>query len=130
MKRYRRPLPHSWTTDPVDMTKKERIEWMRSTDALRAVEYDLHDTMNRAEMIPNEWHQIWEDLDHRDVKRTRVTVSLDADVVRFFKSMGPGYQPRMNRVLRAFMHSRLARIVDGPETQEAVVNPGGMLGPE
>ncbi len=65
--------------------------------------------------IPSGWHDIWREKDRRDDKQTRVTLQLDADVVRFFRSMGKGYQPRMNRVLRAFMHDRLAGLVAGPE---------------
>ncbi|MEM9349627.1 MAG: BrnA antitoxin family protein, partial [Pseudomonadota bacterium] len=70
--------------------------------------------LNQAEMIPNDWHLIWQDTGERG-ETQRVTIRLDRDVVRFFKAMGPGYQTRMNRVLRAFMLTRLARIVDGPE---------------
>jgi uncharacterized protein (DUF4415 family) len=65
--------------------------------------------------IPEEWHEIWRERDRRDEKQVRVTLRLDAEVVRFFRSMGKGYQPRMNRVLRAFMHDRLAGLVAGPE---------------
>ncbi|MEL6609703.1 MAG: BrnA antitoxin family protein [Pseudomonadota bacterium] len=128
MRRRRRPMPYSWSTDPVDMTQTQRIAWMRSTEALRASEYDLYDTLNRAETIPNEWHDIWREGEDRDTARTRITIKLDADVVKFFRAMGPGYQPRMNRVLRAFMYSRLARVVEGPETQDAVRDPEVMLG--
>lgn len=37
-----------------------------------------------------------------------VSVRLDADVLAFFKSGGPGYQTRMNAVLRAYMEARKA----------------------
>lgn len=72
--------------------------------------------------IPDGWHDIWREKDRRSDKRTRVTLALDADVVRFFRSMGKGYQPRMNRVLRAFMHDRLAGLVAGPEDRVAQVD--------
>lgn len=112
MKRRLTPVPYS--THPKDMTEKQRIAWMNSIEGLRQIEYDMVDVLNQAETIPLEWHDIWRG-ENRDTKRVRVTVRLDADVVRFFKSLGPGYQPRMNRVLRSFMHARLAKIVDGPE---------------
>lgn len=35
-----------------------------------------------------------------------VHIRLDADVLRWFKSQGPGYQTRINAVLRAFMAAR------------------------
>jgi len=112
-------LSASYSKHPKDMTLKERIAWMNSVEGLRQIEYDMVDALNRNETIPSEWHRIWRGED-RDTRRTKVTLKLDADVVRFFKSMGPGYQPRMNRVLRSFMQARLAKIVDGPENEEMV----------
>jgi uncharacterized protein (DUF4415 family) len=35
-----------------------------------------------------------------------VHIRLDADVLRWFKAQGPGYQTRINAVLRAFMAAR------------------------
>ena len=67
------------------------------------------------ETVPEGWHAIWRERDRRDHRRKRVTVELDAEVVAFFKAMGAGYGPRMNRVLRAYMHDRLSRRVAGPE---------------
>jgi uncharacterized protein (DUF4415 family) len=32
-----------------------------------------------------------------------VTLRLDADVVAWFKKLGPGYQTRINRALRSLM---------------------------
>jgi uncharacterized protein (DUF4415 family) len=34
--------------------------------------------------------------------KTSISLRLDADVLEWFKSQGPGYQTRMNAVLRAF----------------------------
>lgn len=65
--------------------------------------------------VPVEWHNIWAERDRRADKKKRVTISVDEDVLRFFRAMGAGYGPRMNRVLRAFMHDRLAGRVHGPE---------------
>ena len=39
--------------------------------------------------------------------KTPVNIRLDADIVRFFRSGGPGYQTRINEVLRAFVAARL-----------------------
>ena len=43
-----------------------------------------------------------------DVKEPKLAVSLrlDADVLRFFRGFGAGYQTRINEVLKAFMHAR------------------------
>lgn len=34
--------------------------------------------------------------------KTSIALRVDTDVLRWFKSKGPGYQTRMNAVLRAF----------------------------
>jgi uncharacterized protein (DUF4415 family) len=39
--------------------------------------------------------------------KASLSFRLDADVVHWFKSQGPGYQTRMNAVLRAFKDASL-----------------------
>ncbi len=53
-----------------------------------------------------------------DVREPKLAVSLrlDADVLRFFRAFGSGYQTRINEVLKAFMHARQqAGMVPGAE---------------
>lgn len=51
--------------------------------------------------LPDEWDGL--DFDF-PVKRptTRVTLRLDADMVRWFRKLGPGYGARINRILRIY----------------------------
>lgn len=39
--------------------------------------------------------------------KTSIALRVDADVLEWFKSQGPGYQTRMNAVLRAFRDASL-----------------------
>jgi len=112
---------------PEKMTKTERLNWMYSVDALKMVEFDLHEVLFGWNAVPRDWHYIWEDRDRRDPARTKITVRFDADVVKFFRSMGEGYQHRMNRVLRGYMHARLAKLIEGPDTTDYVLNPERVL---
>lgn len=114
--------------DRKKLTKTQRMHWMYAVDARRMIEHDLHDYLAEQTMLPQAWNEIWEEKDRRDVNKTRVTIALDADVVKFFKTMGPGYQPRMNRVLRAFMHYRLAGLIAGPDTTDYVLRPEAVAG--
>lgn len=41
--------------------------------------------------------------------KTRLSLRVDSDVVERFKTQGPGYQGRMNSVLRAYVHSKVKR---------------------
>ncbi|MEL7300495.1 MAG: BrnA antitoxin family protein [Pseudomonadota bacterium] len=125
----KRSVAPLWAKHPGDMTIKERVSWMRSLEGMRQLEYDLHDTFNFNETFPREWFEIWQGED-RDTKTVRMTIRVDADVVRFFKSMGPGYQPRMNKVLRSFMHARLAKFIDGPMCAWEVLEPKRTLDEE
>ncbi len=62
------------------------------------------------ENIPTEWLSI--ETDHPAQRpRTRVTIRLDSDVVKFFKLAGTGYQAKINTVLRTYMLARLAKHV-------------------
>ena len=36
--------------------------------------------------------------------KTRVTICLDADMVRWFRKLGPRYQVRMNQIMRMYYH--------------------------
>lgn len=114
-------------TEPKHMTKTQRINWYYAVDARRMIEYDLHSVAHKLRCLPREWDEIWEDQDRRDPKKVPVTIRLDADVVKFFKAMGEGYQPRINRVLRAFMHYRLAGMIEGPDTTDYVLRPETLL---
>jgi len=94
-------------------TKQEAENLHYVTEAMRRVEYDLHTHINYLKRIPHEWESIHLERSHH---KTRITMRVDKDVLKFFRSLGPGYQPRMNDVLRAFMHCRLSGLIDGPDT--------------
>ena len=38
-----------------------------------------------------------------------ITIRLDADVLEWFRSLGPGYQTRINRLLRRYMETQQGR---------------------
>ena len=107
------PLP-DFTEKP--LTQKQRYNHYYVMDAMRRFEWDMHHTIAINYRIPQEWHDI---STRRDSKTTRVTIRLDEDVVKWFKSMGPGYQPRINDVLRSFMHAKLMGLLQGDETMDA-----------
>jgi len=62
-----------------------------------------------------------------DVREPKLAVSLrlDADVLRFFRGFGAGYQTRINEVLKAFMQARGgADVVPHPVPAARVARPG------
>ncbi len=43
--------------------------------------------------------------------KTQLTIRLDADVLRWLKGHGKGYQTRINRILRVVMESQPPRVL-------------------
>ncbi|MGB8623272.1 MAG: BrnA antitoxin family protein [Paracoccaceae bacterium] len=94
--------------------KTQRAHTTYMMDAMRRLEWELHNTVALQGRIPGTWHEIARDRGAG--RKTRITLRVEAEVVRFFKSMGEGYQAKMNDVLAAWMHGRLAGFIEGPET--------------
>lgn len=42
-------------------------------------------------------------------RKTQVTLRLDADVLEWFRAQGPGYQTRINQLLRAYVDAHSSR---------------------
>ncbi|MGB3279187.1 MAG: BrnA antitoxin family protein [Pseudorhodobacter sp.] len=98
------------------LTPKQRANFHYMSDAMRRLEWDLHNAIEATSRIPEEWHEIARATPAQ--KKVPVTIRMDADVLRFFKSMGAGHLPRMNEVLRTYMHARLAGVIRGAETMD------------
>ena len=41
-------------------------------------------------------------------RKESITIRLDSDVVEWFRSQGPGYQPRINQLLRRYVDAQKA----------------------
>ena len=98
------------TTQKVAGAKRGYLNQMIA--AMQRFEWDMHHSVARDSRIPREWREVWE---NRTSKKQKVTLWIDADVVKLFKSMGPGYGPRMNEVLRSFMFARMAGMIEGED---------------
>ena len=96
------------------MTAKQRTHQFYMADALRQLEWDLHRTIDAGGRIPPMWHDIAQSPGPG--KKRKVTLWIEEDVLRFFRSMGRGQGARMEAVLRAFVHARLAGLIKGPGT--------------
>lgn len=101
-------------TDLARMTPRQRSHYTYLMDVMSRLEWDFHNAIHRHGRIPPDWAEIAKTTPRR--RKTKVTFEVEEDVLRFFKQMGKGHGPRMNEVLRAFMHARLAGVVDGAET--------------
>lgn len=95
-------------------TPRQRAQMTYMMDVMRRLEWDLHNTIELTGRIPEEWHRIATATPR--AAKVKVTLPLEADVLKFFRSMGEGYGPRINDVLRSYMHARLAGVIRGAET--------------
>jgi len=59
-------------------------------------------------LIPPDWHRIEREVPVRP-RKTKITAAFDADLVRWFRAMGHGYQARMNAVLKTFMLALISK---------------------
>lgn len=53
--------------------------------------------------IPPTNAEFWKDAELVVQPKIHLSIRLDADIVEFFKELGPGYQSRINAVLRAYI---------------------------
>lgn len=100
--------------DLTRQTPRQRAHMTYMMDVMRRLEWDLHNTIEMTGRIPAEWHEIAQAAPR--AAKVKVNLALDGDVVKFFRSMGTGYGPRINEVLRSYMHARLAGVIRGAET--------------
>ena len=103
----------------MDLTKlrpSQKANYHYMADAMRRLEWDLHHHIEATGRIPREWHDIAKEREPK--AKVHLTMRVDEDVLRFFKSMGAGHLPRMNAVLRSYMHARLAGVLKGAETMD------------
>jgi uncharacterized protein (DUF4415 family) len=95
------------------MTQKQ-ISAAKFRQTQREVEQDLRD-LNQVGHIPSGWLIADDPI---EPAKTRVTMCLDTDMVRWFRKLGPRYQTRMNAILRMYYHG----VVSGEiEISEPVV---------
>ena len=61
--------------------------------------------------IPPEWHTLTWDIETRP-KKQKITLYIDQPVAKFFKSMGTGYQARINHLLATYMKLQCQHVLD------------------
>lgn len=65
----------------------------------------MHSWLDRS--LPNDWNFL-NCKDPIDPHKTRVTLRLDTDMLKWFRKLGPGYQKRINQVLRVYFTAVIA----------------------
>ena len=68
-------------------TPRQRAQMSYMMDVMRRLEWDLHNSIEMTGRIPEEWHEIAQRRPSSG--KEKVTLRLEADVLKFFRSMGP-----------------------------------------
>ena len=92
-------------------SKTEERSFARMLDDLEEQEIAFERFKRIRSLAPPGWHSVERRAGIRP-RKTKLTVALDADMVAWFRALGRGYQPRMNAVLRAYMHAVISKEVE------------------
>jgi len=96
------------------MTRVELRHWQAANDAIMRTHMMFFGEDVMALHTPYEWQQLEQDF-RTQGKKQRITLLLDASVVRFFRLKGRGYQAFINEVLRCYSELRLSKLIEGLE---------------
>jgi uncharacterized protein (DUF4415 family) len=85
--------------------RRAATDWAR-VDAFtdREIENAIRSDPDAAPMLDREWFRKAKVV--LPERKAPISLRLDPEVIRWFKSLGPRYQSRMNAVLRAYMEAR------------------------
>lgn len=92
-------------------TKTEERSYSRMLRDLHELECWNMDRKLKERMIPKDWKTLDKTAPTRP-RKTRITAAFDADVARWYRGLGEGYQARMNAVLRAYMHAVISKEIE------------------
>ena len=62
--------------------------------------------------LPEDWNGL-DTWDRHEGPKTRVTIRLDADMVKWFRKLGPNYSRRINAVLRIYWLALISGHIEG-----------------
>jgi len=96
-------MANSRTMKKPAISRKSRTDW-KWLDSLSDKQIDLSDT---PELTPEMFARAVVRRGLKPVTRKRqLTIRIDSDVLEWYRRQGPGYQTRINALLRAYMQER------------------------
>jgi uncharacterized protein (DUF4415 family) len=92
-------------------TRREERTHVELMAELEELEAWWRDRQVKDRIIPADWHRL-EDAAPCKPHKGRLTLRIDADVVRWYRGLGRGYQTRMNAVLRTYMLAVICKEIE------------------
>lgn len=92
-------------------TKSEERAYVELIGELHELETWHFQNELKLRTIPKDWQSL-EDGAPCTPTKTKITANFDADILKWFRALGVGYQARMNAVLRIYMLSVLSKEIE------------------
>jgi uncharacterized protein (DUF4415 family) len=105
------PMPDRKSAPSRKPTKSSRLIYERLQRNLFRLDEDSIFDYNLKTQIPAAWATLEQDLDVQE-RRIKVTLLLDESVAKFYRTMGKGYQRRVNRVLATYAQMRMGDLTE------------------
>jgi len=87
-------------------------------EELKTLQDDLrNDWINRS--LPKDWNGSISAFGYSGQKE-KISIRLDTDMLRWFRSLGPGYQAKMNTVLRIYWTALISGMVRAHDDDQRV----------
>lgn len=89
-------------------SKTEERSFTRMLEELEAQEWAFERFKRTRSLVPEGWQAAARRAPVAP-RKAKLTLSLDDDMIKWFRGLGRGYQPRMNAVLRAYMQAVISK---------------------
>ena len=99
----------SYTTEEIDAMiarGEDRTDWERVRNM---TDEEIEASIDHEEEGEFDWDTARITTEPPVPPKKQITVRFDTDIIEWFKENGPGYQTRMNRVLRSYMEAQCAK---------------------
>ncbi|MEL6998388.1 MAG: BrnA antitoxin family protein [Pseudomonadota bacterium] len=93
------------------VTAEDLKEFNQGLDEIREFHRQYWERQKARETVPAEWFHLHKDTP-TTVRKTKMTLSLDQDMADWYRSLGRGYQRRMNMILRTYMAAIVAEFIN------------------
>ena len=91
---------------------------LEAIEDLKALQDELRSSwIDRS--LPKEWNGYEQNGSARRQKE-RITIRLDEDMLKWFRAQGPGYQVRINRILRIYWNGVISGMVQSHYDEDAL----------
>ena len=103
-------------------SKAEERAYALMLAELEEQEAELRLLTRRRSVVPEGWGEL-ERQAPVEPRKERVTIRLDAEMLKWYRGLGHGYQRRINAVLRAYMNAVISKAIERRGDRDAKGRP-------